>query len=225
MAAYAQVDNLREEYGPYFCGPVASNDDIVEMSVSELTEALADALYVVGRRRIAAAQPAPLTIEAGKYYRTRDGRKVGPISKMDFGDGYPFEVEAGWWVSASGKAQQGSCGGDLIAEWVDEPKSTKEILDELEAWMAEQDASRDNDNSTTGFTVPLCAYELTDEGRQVAESYKQGYEDGYQRGRRENEDKPITVNVAVTLAETVDIPDHVAARVREALRTYYGKAA
>lgn len=62
-----------------------------------------------------------LTIEAGKFYRTRDGRKVGPARYYGFNDGYPFEVEFGYWVSDSGQAQPSSSGPDLVAEWVDEP--------------------------------------------------------------------------------------------------------
>ncbi|MER9911664.1 hypothetical protein NKJ71_13625 [Mesorhizobium sp. M0050] len=63
---------------------------------------------------------ATLRIEAGRYYRTRDGRKVGPVRRFNFGDGYPFEVGDSYWVSESGKAQTGSTGPDLIAEWSDD---------------------------------------------------------------------------------------------------------
>ncbi|MEJ5079760.1 hypothetical protein [Ochrobactrum sp. MYb379] len=66
-----------------------------------------------------------LKIEAGKYYRTRDGRKVGPVrSELN------YFVAADWHYNADG-----ACGyegrhdpshdwrdkHDLIAEWVDEP--------------------------------------------------------------------------------------------------------
>jgi len=70
-------------------------------------------------------ESAPLKIEAGQYYRTRDGRKVGPVS--DHG-GY-FSANEMHYNSA------GECGYegrhdpshdwrdhlDLIAEWIDEP--------------------------------------------------------------------------------------------------------
>lgn len=70
-------------------------------------------------------EAAPLKIEAGKYYRTRDGRKVGPVT---YRDGY-FIANLWHYNSA------GECGyegrhdpshdwrdeHDLIAEWVDEP--------------------------------------------------------------------------------------------------------
>ncbi|MBB6299953.1 hypothetical protein [Rhizobium leucaenae] len=75
-----------------------------------------------------APAPAPLTITAGRYYKTRDGRKVGPIVVAQGQSGY-------WsWKLASGthyyRNDGFSCPGwayghrhkdDLIAEWVDEP--------------------------------------------------------------------------------------------------------
>jgi hypothetical protein len=65
--------------------------------------------------------PPALTIEAGKFYRTRDGAKVGPM-KQDDG----FLLADGWHYGTDGHC--GYKGGDtlmfadrdLIAEWVDE---------------------------------------------------------------------------------------------------------
>ena len=64
-----------------------------------------------------------LKIEAGKYYRTRDGRKVGPmVCRRD-----ALSEDIGRWCvklgdgecwSDSGKANSGY---DLIAEWRDQP--------------------------------------------------------------------------------------------------------
>ena len=63
-----------------------------------------------------------LQIEAGKYYRTLDGRKVGPMV-------FYHEVEDGFhwrpddyceWYSNTG-VRQNPAKPDLIAEWVDEP--------------------------------------------------------------------------------------------------------
>lgn len=69
--------------------------------------------------------PATLTIQAGRYYKTRDGRKVGPM-RDDWNDGeWPFHVTSGilsgnLW-DASGKNYLGlEPHTDLIAEWVDE---------------------------------------------------------------------------------------------------------
>ncbi|NKC04457.1 hypothetical protein [Brucella haematophila] len=67
-----------------------------------------------------------LTIETGKFYRTRDGRKVGPMRRQAFG-----------WVASKRIIATDQCdwyeGGnfslyrdrehDLISEWVDEPAS------------------------------------------------------------------------------------------------------
>lgn len=70
-----------------------------------------------------AATPQPqLTIQTGKFYKTRDERKVGPATEYGFwDDGYPFEVAFAHWVSASGVSQGDNRDHDLIAEWVDEP--------------------------------------------------------------------------------------------------------
>lgn len=183
--------------------------------------------------------PATLKLEAGKYYRTRDGRKVGPMRHTDeywFGD-----VVDG----PHGKAflPDGNHGNefisnqpefDLIAEWVDEPQENEPVTaatqpkfkvgdvvkfrddypgyargqkatviginiwgddgiqvemddgdistedqSDLEAWMAEQDASRDNTPTpTTGFTVPLCAYEDTVTTTALGDAYVAGYKAG-----------------------------------------------
>ncbi|THK34417.1 hypothetical protein EHS39_30080, partial [Ensifer sp. MPMI2T] len=110
-----------------------------------------------------AEQPeAPLQIVAGRYYKTRDGRKAGPseLRDADIDDpiDYPWLVpvggDSGHYVYTSDGRY--SIGGsfpehDLIAEWVDEPTETVA-------------ATASNDNSptatpqqsaTTGFTSPL----------------------------------------------------------------------
>ena len=59
-----------------------------------------------------------LQIEAGKYYRSRDGRKVGPMQESGV-DEWPWIVEVGdgrcWHNDGSEVAHTKS--GDLIAEW------------------------------------------------------------------------------------------------------------
>lgn len=67
---------------------------------------------------------ATLQIEAGKYYRTRDGRKVGPMEKWDLGVWHVAEgsFSGGLWKSDGTAWYNGSSDSpDLIAEWVDEP--------------------------------------------------------------------------------------------------------
>ncbi|MEZ2132515.1 MULTISPECIES: hypothetical protein [unclassified Sinorhizobium] len=78
---------------------------------------------------------APLQIVAGKYYRTRDGRKVGPMRFSGDGDQYRFWAGApgfapdNWytqfnshWSKYVGRTNigDGERNDDLIAEWVDE---------------------------------------------------------------------------------------------------------
>lgn len=73
-------------------------------------------------------KPVSFKIEAGKYYRTRDGRKVGPIVVAQ-GNGKPwpwkdatrpfYYRETGY--SCPGAADLHNDADDLIAEWVDEP--------------------------------------------------------------------------------------------------------
>lgn len=74
-------------------------------------------------------EPAPLKIEAGKYYRTRDGRKVGPM-KAAKSDLYAFSgllVGGGYTKIFQSTGVHGDLyiqnepNLDLIAEWVDEP--------------------------------------------------------------------------------------------------------
>lgn len=70
-----------------------------------------------------APQAPDLRIEKGKFYRTRDGRRVGPMRRLPkFG----FYV----WVDAAEKVVVGGDGresaiiptcNDLVAEWTDEP--------------------------------------------------------------------------------------------------------
>lgn len=68
-------------------------------------------------------EPAALKIEAGRYYKTRDGRKVGPLMTTDNNEYWPFKwPEQTMYYRADGY----SCPGakhlhrdqdDLIAEW------------------------------------------------------------------------------------------------------------
>lgn len=68
-------------------------------------------------------QPATLKIEAGKFYKTRDGRKVGPMERRE---GYLSHED--WHYNASGeccyRGRSGDCvqkDREIIAEWIDEP--------------------------------------------------------------------------------------------------------
>jgi hypothetical protein len=67
-----------------------------------------------------------LKIEAGKYYRTRDGRKVGPMrqDKKVWSDGVWTDGIQGWYEDGSYWTTRKTYQ-DLIAEWTDEPDTTK----------------------------------------------------------------------------------------------------
>lgn len=85
-----------------------------------------------------------MQIEAGKYYETRDGRKVGPIeySKRGYATKpYPFQSPQLKFISSDGMVNSGTCfdpQSDLIALW-QEPTSqgpvrtktvtTREVVD------------------------------------------------------------------------------------------------
>lgn len=102
-----------------------------------------------------------LTVREGHYYLTRDGRKVGPARPSGDTD-YPWRVgdlnytDSGSWLGGDYEDDY-----DLVAE-------------------AEEPA---NDNgSTAGFTVPLCAYE--DEPGWYVTELGRAYADGYVAGLR-----------------------------------------
>lgn len=69
-----------------------------------------------------------MKIEAGKYYKTRDGRKVGPTEVSEYNTYYP---KAKFWVEDYGLIQENGKFGndedtpelDLISEWQDEVPS------------------------------------------------------------------------------------------------------
>lgn len=197
MAAYArgcaaaQVDNLREEYGQarprYKKGDKvrvvregdAEGGSYHEAKIGEVftvTDVFDDEVhtniwyfYPYEIEPVAAADPAPLQLEAGKYYRTRDGRKVGPMRRWSDEARHRWEADDDdlpyiWADDGTEIDSDIDDSADLVAE-ADEPpaqpQSTKEILDELEAWIAKQDAVKaagkggTDYGSTAGFTVPL----------------------------------------------------------------------
>lgn len=66
-----------------------------------------------------------MRIEAGKYYRTRDGRKVGPMKRDDDAFGEPFvwvdEFGGNWSHDGEDGNATGPLGsireGDVVSEW------------------------------------------------------------------------------------------------------------
>ncbi|MCZ7855005.1 hypothetical protein O9X81_00080 [Agrobacterium salinitolerans] len=74
-------------------------------------------------------KPATMKIEAGRFYRTRDGRKA-KIERSHYGDSYDFVATFEGWSGNKVYKKDGKHGSrwiannssdDLIAEWIDEP--------------------------------------------------------------------------------------------------------
>ena len=60
-----------------------------------------------------------LKLEVGKFYRTRDGRKIGPMRNDKGIVNHPWDDEVSWhFYSDDGRADDGP-DYDLIAEWTD----------------------------------------------------------------------------------------------------------
>jgi hypothetical protein len=90
-----------------------------------------------------------LQIEEGKFYRTRDGRKVGPAFPRIEAP-YPA-LEFPWFVGGSAYRSDGRISpaigwigmGDIVAEWTDEPAFPDEIASTVESLADEWDAQID----------------------------------------------------------------------------------
>ncbi|WP_408914047.1 ribosomal protein L7/L12 [Brucella pseudogrignonensis] len=101
----------------------SSSENLVRFDLHHETAGVIDQLAIDPWKRI---QLAPLKIEAGKYYRTRDGRKVGPMEAWCFGGWHSDRAEhplnGGVWLDdGTAKYAGAKDSPDLIAEWIDEP--------------------------------------------------------------------------------------------------------
>ncbi|MBC7149041.1 MAG: hypothetical protein H5U22_06645 [Rhizobium sp.] len=120
------------------------------------------------------AAQAQLTIQAGKFYKTRDGRKVGPMVKRystAFDTGEPLIA-----ANVGGQAKLFRVDGgahlfkeeglDLISEWPADTDATTNVaatVDALDEEYGPVVAVADRDNDTVGFTVSLDTSELHEE--------------------------------------------------------------
>lgn len=100
-----------------------SSGNLVSFDLHHETSGVIDQLAIEPWKCI---ELAPLKIEAGKYYRTRDGRKVGPMEAWCFGgwhsDGAEHPLNGGVWLDdGTAKYAGAKDSPDLIAEWVDGP--------------------------------------------------------------------------------------------------------
>jgi hypothetical protein len=77
---------------------------------------------------------APLQLQAGKFYKTRDGRKVGPLVE-DEDDCFPFishDLSETWRADGTWSLdRQEKHRLDLIAEWTDTPIVTAATVDAI----------------------------------------------------------------------------------------------
>lgn len=125
-----------------------------------------------------AEQPQPLRIQPGKFYTTRDGRKVGPMRRWSDEAGHRWEAD----------------DDELSYIWADDGTEIDSDIDDGADLVAEASSSDNggaNHGSTAGFTVPLCAYD-DDPGWYAAElgrAYADGYAAGLQAGSEEVSDK------------------------------------
>lgn len=91
-----------------------------------------------------------MEIEAGKFYRTRGGRKVGPMVGADWGTNYPWvdENKRTYAVDGSYDAEVSEHPLDLIAEWT-EAKPVKAGL----PWVRVSVSGFDDENDERLFHV------------------------------------------------------------------------
>ncbi|MBZ9922412.1 hypothetical protein LB579_32630, partial [Mesorhizobium sp. BR1-1-7] len=147
--AAAEVDNLAAEYGPFDDGGPYNEEktkirslvdqfDVTKGKVYEvnevdgksvwITDDVGDDFYLLHSEfeHVAVAPAtATLRIEAGRYYKTRDGRKVGPMVYHGVGK-WPFSGSNGLTYTASGQFASDfrEHRSDLVAEWQDEPAAS-----------------------------------------------------------------------------------------------------
>ncbi|MBZ9943481.1 ribosomal protein L7/L12 [Mesorhizobium sp. BR1-1-13] len=136
--AAAEVDNLADEYGaPKTASKVrclVDQFDVTKGKIYEVDEVdgksvwiiddVGDTFYLTSSEfeHVAVAPATALRIEAGKFYKTRDGRRVGPYSHAfsdiwRVGGDHSTAVFEDGTTSRTGRKSD----NDLIAEWTDEP--------------------------------------------------------------------------------------------------------
>jgi hypothetical protein len=113
-----------------------------------------------------------LTIREGGFYRTRDGRKVGPMSDVSARTAYfhdRHDGESCCYVDGKIKFDRSECGGDLVDEWRDE--GTLRDLDVKPGDVVECGTSKTSATAPgSHYTIAVCPLDgdprsyLDDEG-------------------------------------------------------------
>lgn len=121
LATIGSWDGRVMDDGDYLLNIDAPHDDYKTMAVRrQFTRIKPDGI-----------EPATLTIRAGAYYKTRDGRKVGPMEHRHAGFTWRNHGEVRY-VDAEGKHIYGLRNCDLIADWpavaTQQPTSIADIV-------------------------------------------------------------------------------------------------
>lgn len=108
-------------------------------------------------------------IEEGKYYRTRDGRKVGPAN-VAYGGRFEFSGPHTHCHGADGKYFGHDRGLDLVAEWTEGPIRTETVtVRRLEPGVYGR-------LSVAEDTAPYVSIALTSpDGTEVIERYRRSF--------------------------------------------------
>jgi hypothetical protein len=101
-----------------------------------------------------------MNIEAGKYYRTRDGQKVGPMCHPEPDSQFCWNVlgaRRGRWsdtgVDGEAAGHVKKATGDLIAEWTDAPDLTAITTPKALPWARVSVEGFDADGSDRLFDI------------------------------------------------------------------------
>lgn len=107
-----------------------------------------------------------ITLQEGKFYKTRDGRKFGPLEKYGrSGPDYPWTVGDGEFIYRANGTSYGGPPRDLVAEWVDEPCPAQETVEgprEFSTMFVYDDPERVLSNAP-----PDIKAEIADEAKRI----------------------------------------------------------
>ena len=163
------------------------HNDVRLFEAKHLSPITEEPLPVAAEAQPAASVAEPLTIQAGKFYKTRDGRKVGPMKSSGrtydyfWTDGKPRDpadyYSRDWCDDGTFHKSKPNHPLDLISEWPDTTATTTNTAATVDAldeeygpgmrkerpWDRYRDVVADRDNDTVGLTVSLDTSELHEE--------------------------------------------------------------
>jgi len=93
-----------------------------------------------------------MKLEVGKYYRTREGEKVGPMRHHPDDRAHPWRSDSGAAYADDGTRWEGANQPDsiIIAEWTDEPVAPKPSATRAAILDAAKHAVTQDRNATHG---------------------------------------------------------------------------